>query len=138
MKPQRVAYFLAVVVLPVAIAACSGSSVPTEANARTVFENQLGKVLKDGTVRIIYFRKVNGQSGDKAGIRFYILDYKAEIEYPNGQNTQCFTKSAGWECAQMNVFHVKAHQKGEKIKRHGEITFEKTEKGWMGQDGNIY
>jgi hypothetical protein len=95
--------------------ACTGSSLPTEADARTVFENEMGLPSSDGIVRITYFRKVNGQSGEKSGVKFYRLYYEAELEYPKGLHTM-----------------LVKYDKGEKIKRKGIIRFKMTEKGWKG------
>ena len=137
MKVQRIVSFAIVILLfMIVIVKFTSSSVPSEADARIVFQNQLGKAFKDGIVRIIYFRKVNGQSRELMGVKFYNFEYEAEIEYPNGFNMECKSKKGeftGWSC-----FMKEVHDKGEKVKRNSEITFERTEKGWKGPDNNIY
>ena len=117
--------------------ACSGGSKPSEANAKSNFENKWQKQLKDGTVKILRFSKVNGQLGESNKIKFYKLEYEAEIEYPNGINTQCKKHQEGktfsWDC-----WGAEVREKGEKRVIKDVITFYKTEKGWKAPDGTIY
>ena len=120
----------------VLLTGCFGDSPPTESDARSVFENQLGKKFKDGTIKINSFKKINGLSREASGIKIYTLEYEAEIEYPNGLNTQCISKNGkfmGWDC-----WRVETAEVGKKIKKNDEISFTMTENGWKGPDKNIY
>lgn len=134
MKPQNIVCFHVVLIVAILITGCGGTSVPTERDARVVFENQLGNAFKSGIVKVVSFRKVNGQSGEESGVKFYNLEYEAEIEYPNGLNAHCSkTKFTGWDCWMKEI-----RAKGEKEKQKEQMTFHKTEKGWKGPDDNIY
>jgi len=129
---------IAVSLLTAFLTGCFGNSSPTESDARSVLENQFGKRLQDGTIRINSFKKVNGLSREIAGTKVYTLEYEAEIEYPNGQNAECaeggrlYRKMACWASS------MKPIKVGEIIKNNKEIVFTLTENGWRGPDKNIY
>ena len=87
------------------------ASDPSEADARKVFENQREERLKDGLAEILTFKKVNAESQEILGVRLYIVEYEAEIRYPNKDQTE---------------------------KVEGRITFKMTDKGWLGEDGKFH
>ncbi len=102
-----------------------GFSNPSESDARDVFEKKYEQEIKDGTIKINKFKKVDGQSAELAGVKFYTLKYEAEIEYPKGLNEQC-RPPAPWTCGLTNF-----KEKGQKEELKGEVHFEKTENGWQ-------
>ncbi|MCA1773828.1 MAG: hypothetical protein LC677_14970 [Halomonas sp.] len=110
------------------------SARPSESDARSVYENQLGNLLKDGTVKIKSFKKVNGYT---MGETFYSLEFEAETEFLKDYPSKCWTNGRWfWQCGpQMNTRN--ANPKGI-IKVQEEIRFRKTENGWKGPDGNVY
>ena len=78
--------------------------------------------IKSGKVRINKFKKTNGQSGK--GV--YIFEYSAEAEV-----LKAIKKTSPY-------VSVCTYEKGEIIQEEGTLRFEMTERGWRGEDGNIY
>lgn len=134
---QRELLCVVFAIAAVLLTACGGSSTPSESDGRAVFENRLKQTLQNGTVKLVRFNKVNGQMGEETGIKFYKLQYEAEVEYPNGLNINCKDHVAGkrfsWDCYMKEV-----REKGERQVVKEEMIFEKTEKGWKAPDGHIY
>jgi len=111
-----------------------GFSTPSESDARAIFEKKYEKDIKDGTVKITKFKKVDGQSAEIAGVKLYGLKYEAEIEYPKGLHPECKNPApTDFSCG----FYYKFKEKGEKEKFSGEINFEKTENGWQVRDSRF-
>ena len=112
---------------------------PTESEARIVFERQHREQINGGFVEIVSFKKTNGQSSEMNGVKFYTIEYEADIKYPKGINSNCSrTEFTGWDCWFAAIGGGQIRQKGEVEKRRDKITFERTEKGWKGPDGTIY
>ncbi|MBL4734330.1 MAG: hypothetical protein JKY18_03145 [Flavobacteriales bacterium] len=103
----------------------SCSSLPSEGDAQLVFENRWRKKIDEGVLRINSFEKVNGQESEVSGVQIYEIEYQAEIEYLKDNKPDFLKKAVGTN-------------KGNIKNPTGKIRFEKTEKGWKGQDGNIY
>ena len=109
-------------VLLLLLYACS--TKPSETDAKKVYENLWKDEIKRGEFKINSFKKINAQSGEVFGVKVYVIEVEAEIEYsskdiPGGSLTTARNKG-----------------KIKKIKR--ELKFEKTEKGWQGEDEKIY
>lgn len=105
-------------------------------------------------MKLIYFRKTNAQKREgKNGIKFYQLEYEAEIEFQEDckwltdmlhifDNTHSSFKTApvqkqaesegefwgGW--LNSTTQPGEEYKKGARVKFPGLITFEKAEKGW--------
>lgn len=115
--------------------ACKGSgSVPTEADGRRVFENRVRVIanengmirqLPEGVVRPVGFKKTNGQLKDDGGVKRYRLDYEGTVEYLVEIPSSPF-----------NSF--RKHAKGDQVTIKRSMEFEMTERGWRGEDGQIY
>lgn len=119
--------FFVIPFLMLTVYACS--SMPSEADARKVFENSkinisgstifgtkmnyetegFAEKIKDGTIKIQSFRKVNGLLKEESGVKFYTIEYEAKIE---------FLRNDGKE------------KKGDVKVIYGKIEFVKKEKGW--------
>ena len=116
--------------------------VPSESNARSVFESQNSEGLKTGVLVINSFSKTNGQKTELMGTEAYNVEFKANVAYPNGVISECAVEK--WpsniysQCFDARVRGVVPKKVGEKEVITGEILFEKTEKGWKGEDGKIY
>lgn len=114
-------------VIPLILVVYACSSQPSEADARKVFENSRystqGNVLgdrsgwaeeiKNGTIRIQSFKKVNGLSSEVKGAKFYTIEYESKIEFL--QNYHNFHNSI---------------KKGDVKVIYGKMGFVKKEKGW--------
>lgn len=117
----------AFIILVIFIVNC-GSSTPSESEARAIFEKQYENDIKNGIVKITKFKKVNGQSGEMMGVKFYSLKYEAEIEYPKGEHPEC-ENPVGFQPSCGFYYHFK--KIGEKDEVNGQFNFEKTENGWQ-------
>lgn len=124
-----------VILLLMAFLACKGAgSEPSEADGRKVFENRIRvlanengmqRALPEGVVAAKDFKKVNGQMRVESGVKKYRLDYKGTVEYLVDIPSSPF-----------NGFH--ARKRGEVATIARSMEFEETEKGWRGEDGNLY
>jgi len=112
---------------------------PSEAHARRFFDKQNREQINGGVIEVLRFKKINGQSSEINGIRLYTIEYEAEVKYPKGINSNCGGPGfAGWDCWFATLGGGQVKQKGEVEKVRDKITFERTEKGWKGPDGDIY
>jgi hypothetical protein len=127
------------------------SDTPSEPSVRAGFERELQE-HGNGLIRLVRFTKTNGQAGEMMGVKFYQMEYEAEIEALGpciwGQKTVGFSdrlvvwarpraedERASWAEA---FEGAKIGKKGERAVIKRRLRFEKTERGWRGQDGQIY
>ena len=122
-KTNRIIAFGIILLGMFAFAACS--SLPSESDAEQVFANKWKKKIDQGIVRINSFEKTNGQESEVSGVKIYEIEYQAELEYLKDNKPALLKKAIG-------------SNKGNIKNPSGTIRFEKTEKGWKGQDGNVY
>lgn len=123
------------VLLALVVISCSGG-VPSESDARDVFASRYREKIDQGLVQVDSFSKVNAQQGEMFGVKFYKVEYQATISWPKGLNTQCLGNNQdfkGWNCWMVETRNV-----GQAENLTGELGFEKTEKGWKGENGNVY
>lgn len=143
--------FVSILLFILLLSACI--NYPSERDGKNAFESKIKraineqiidkKQINDGTTEILSFKKVNAQRQEKSGVKLYILEYEAEIRYPKGLNLKykrCLDTSQfqGWDCYLASMGGLKVRDKGQSEKLNGEIVFEKTEKGWRDELGNIY
>lgn len=102
------------------------SSSPSKADGRAVFEDQISSTLDYGSVSIDDFRKVNGQEAEQRGVKIYILEYEVDIECRESADPG---KVMGY---------CKGKDPGEVVSTGGSLAFEKTDRVWRGQNGEIY
>jgi hypothetical protein len=102
--------------------ACS-SGLPSESDGKRFLENQGKKTYKVKT-----FTKTNGVGTTNS----YSLEYEAQVE--------CIEVNVNppYPTLLQNEFDVACEKVGELKKLTGKIQFNKTEKGWRGEDGEIY
>ncbi len=114
------------------------SGVPTQAHAKAAFVNKFQRFINSGEIKIIQFRKTNGQKGKLGGVTLYNIEYEAKVVYPKGVNTQCLKqkrkKTFFGPCPPGSK--IFAPGEGETLKNS--MTFELTKKGGRGDDGQIY
>ena len=90
---------------------------------------------------LVSFEKTNGMSREVFGAKVYIIEYRATVEYPEGLRPECVSHNgsfSGWSCSLAQSQGTQPKSIGERETTTGELAFEQTEKGWKGQDGNIY
>jgi hypothetical protein len=94
-----------------------GSAIPGDAEGRKALQTQLGGRVENGAVKIISFKKTNGQIS--AGGAEYKMDWEAEVE-----------------CAQtvvipLNALFTETCREGAKLPLKSIYYFDKTENGWI-------
>lgn len=112
------------------------SSAPSQSDARDVLMSKYQDEIENGLVILESFSKVNSQQGEMFGVKFYVVEYEAQIRWPKGLNTECLGDNSqfkGWDC-----WMKEARAPGKIEKLQGNLTFEKTERGWKGENGEIY
>lgn len=109
---------LAVLMIALAFGVVTGcSSTPSESDAKKVYENLLKKQSSDSNaVTLVSFKKTNAQESTLFGVEVYTVF--ADVEVKSQRNTIVYRQG-------INELEI-------------QVMFEKTEKGWQGQDGNIY
>lgn len=123
------------ILLLMALLGCKGSgSEPSEVDGKKVFENRvrilanengMQRSLPEGIVRPVGFKKINGQLRTENGVKRYRLDYEGKVEFLVDIQASAF-----------NGFRKR--KKGEVVIIARSMEFEMTEKGWRGEDGQIY
>ncbi len=100
----------------------------------------------NGLIRLASVTKKNGQEAEFLGAKIYVIEYEAKIEFlgdcywggPMGQMSfETIRDTPGPFNAMMFAGRKKA-AKGQTTRVTGTLRFEKTEKGWRGQDGKLY
>jgi hypothetical protein len=112
-KPKVMALLLAISLL-ISVGCEKRESLPTEQDAQTAL---LHTVNQHNGFKVVSFKKVNGQRDHALGMDTYTIYYEAQVEYLKPD----FTHRAGaidtWK---------------------GNLSFQKTEKGWLGPDKEVY
>lgn len=111
--PLLMAFFLVPVIL---LSGCS--SVPTSGVGKKVLSMKWAEEAK-----VISFKSFKEEELELFGNRIFRMSYEAEIEYVKDVP---------------GILFVQGHKKGDRETVTGTLTFTKKEKGWEGEDGNIY
>lgn len=129
-----------------------GGCDPTEAHARSIFENLL-KQRFDKPGKILEFKQTMGERLEMhaTGEKGYEIFFNARVEFPEGANLECKPDDAGKfpEGCSPSKFYVTAPRgvdpKGKQYVAPGttigfdeEYRFYEAGKGWKGPDGNVY
>lgn len=130
----------AVLVLP----GCSGP--PSEDVGRQVLSQRIARE-SNGKISLLRFTKTNATGNDN----FYQLEYEAEIEFLEtgiwtaGKNSSPAFEFSTGQMAQGSVMAFMGNvtgasnvQQGQHTSVKGTLSFAKTERGWKGEDGNLY
>jgi hypothetical protein len=107
---------------------------PTEAHARSVFEKLTRAIPIWGgrplTLTVLSFRKTDGQARMESGVKHYRIFFEAEVQCPRNDYVNMLD-------VPINIGIHGSHRQGrERIK--GFVVFERTERGWKGQDRTVY
>jgi hypothetical protein len=102
------------------------SSKPSESAVVKLLENH-GK--KTGLYKVKSVRKTNGVTSQN----IYKLEFVAEVECLKAK----FSESS-FQLRLLDRYDAPCEQIGQVLKVTDSIMFEKTEKGWRAEDGNIY
>ncbi|OHA83373.1 MAG: hypothetical protein A2937_03545 [Candidatus Yonathbacteria bacterium RIFCSPLOWO2_01_FULL_47_33b] len=126
---QKIRYSIYLIVA-VLVFGCGAISHPSEGDAKREFVQRDPFDLMNKSL-LKSFKKVNGQTGETFGVKWYKIDYEAEVVY-----AQDVPRRMG--CAEFIEGDCGGHRAGEKKIVKGDITFEQTEKGWKGPTGTVY
>ena len=126
---------------------------PTEANARTVFENLIHKKF-DPDAKIVDFKvdrfwRLDVEGAGHEGIEYY---YTVKVAFPKGAHLECKPDAEGKVaegCSASTYYSTTIQNKmikekqyiepGKVVEFKDETRFDKTDSGkWKGQDGNMY
>lgn len=142
---------LSVLAPPVEAQLPKSGTAPSAGDGEKLLRNKIQNEGK-GNIKLVSFSKTNGQMREVSGTQVYKLEYEGEIEFLadcywgpfefGGTWSGNFHAVAGKRDA-ISAFHPQYMgkqevRKGQKTKVAGSVTFERTEKGWRGEDGKIY
>jgi hypothetical protein len=134
---------LSVLTLSCGLPGC-GSGTVSESSARTAYEKST-EAIAEGKAKLISFRKINARKSEVFGMKFYEVEYEAEVEFledfPPVRYTTFPSMLPGGKPSKQEVpdfFMGLKGKKGEVKKQRGWLSFEQTEKGWRGPDKNVY
>ena len=132
----------------------SCSHEPSVDKIKIAFENTEPNI-KNGLFKVLSFEKVNAQKGVITGIKFYKVEYEAQIEFlkkvweldPEIQK-KIATETGNLELLSCHFLHIMAdssvgsrlgtpYNAGEIKKVNGTIVFQITENGWQVTDFSI-
>lgn len=116
------------------LVACS-LGVPSESDGRKVLENIAGR---EGVYNVKSFTKTNGVSDETGGS--YQLEFEADVEC---QKVNTPSSSSGvfnytFPLVERGSLYVTCGEAGQKQKLKDTLSFQKTDKGWRGRDGEVY
>ena len=115
-KPKVMALLLGISIL-ISIGCEKRESLPTEQDAQKVYEHNLKQMGLDKALRVVSFKKVDGQRERVLGVDTYTVYYEAQTQSLSGDLT---------------------HRPGTSETHKGNLSFQKTEKGWLGPDKEVY
>lgn len=129
-----------------------GACYPTEAQARTIFENLLKKHF-DKPAKVVSFQQTMTEQLEMhaTGEKGYEIFFKASVEFPEGANLDCKPDNAGKfkdGCSPSKVYITSPRSidpkgaqyvvPGSTVNFDEEYRFYQDKDGWKGPDGNVY
>ncbi|MBI4697870.1 MAG: hypothetical protein HY758_02880 [Nitrospirae bacterium] len=107
--------------------------VPSENDAKKVFENRWSLQISHGMMEIISFRKVKERKDERIGIKFHIIEFEAELKVKD-------FSPEDWQQLRLegHFEKEKGPDEGETVRLWSEVSFAGTGKGWKGEDGEVY
>jgi hypothetical protein len=129
--------FMAPIVLM--LAGC-GKSQPSESDGEKIIRDKIAG-QSEGHIKLVSFKKTNGQAKEEEGISKYNLEYQAEIEF----DKDCVWQYMGggyfilYKIAELpsdwdGKFGGATMKRGQHVKLSGTVVFQKKENGWVGRD----
>lgn len=113
------------------------ADAPSEGAARRVFENYTRDIpimfSPPLTLVVKTFRKTDGQQILASGVKKYKFYFEAVVDCPRNEYVNMFNVRG----APYHLGFGGSRKKGQETIR-GFMLFERTERGWRGEDGNLY
>jgi sulfatase maturation enzyme AslB (radical SAM superfamily) len=134
---RRTILFLSIVM---SMCLLMGCGKPSATDAQKIVNNLIQK-QSHGFIKLINIKKTNAQEGEMMGVKLYSLEYEAVIQFIDNcywaENTFTAQKNnpGPWGGFMTKWFRA---SRGQQTVVHGKLNFEKMEKGWRGEDGQIY
>ncbi len=115
------------------------SSKPSENDARAVVQNIMKKSNSEQYLKLVSFDKSNGSELEISGQKIYKMDIEIEVEVTREcEYNDRLNARAPQPRAMLQFIWTPTRQPGYKSKFQDVIAFQKTEKGWLGPDGELY
>ncbi len=153
LKFIALALFATMLAAAPAKAFCLFACEPTAEDTRKVFENLVRKKFdldaKIQTFDVTRFWRLDVEGAGHAGVEYF---FTAKVEFPKGANLDCKPEGAEntvkADCSASSYYSTTIQNKmvkerqyiepGKVIEFKDETRFDQSDKGWKGQDGNIY
>lgn len=117
---------------------CDGTGkAPGEAAGAKVLRNLL-EAPGAGGARLVSVKKTEGREVKNGGGQAYEFLYEIEVAFPEGYEAKCASERERGVCAYLGLAADQTFRRNEMLKSEGTLHFVKTEKGWLGEDKNIY
>ncbi|MCJ7807502.1 MAG: hypothetical protein MUP73_02115 [Dehalococcoidia bacterium] len=114
----------------------SMSGEPSEANCRTVIENRISEGNLEQLVEIVSFKKADSYTVSIQDKEVYVVYFELEVRYLD--EVREVTLEGITSIDTDNTLTFPSGNKGELQIISDKMEFLKTDKGWRGQDDNIY
>jgi hypothetical protein len=108
---------------------CKGIGVdrPTEEQGKAAILNTIKEEDHAGAIKLLSFRKTNGQDQEHSGVKMYKMEYECEIEFTR----DCIGMANSFNTDELHKPYLDpTFKSGHRAKVTGFIEFEKTENGW--------
>jgi len=116
-----------------------GGCSPGASDGKQIIETRIQQ-QSNGLIKLVSFKKTNGQAMEPMGIKAYTMNYTAEIEFLD-DCTWGSGGALGWPGTFAAVrgrpnpmfinFSASEVKKGQRVTVSGEFVFQKTEQGWQ-------
>jgi len=142
-----------VILFAILVSGCTvETSEPSEAEALKVYKTSLNpNMLASGDIKVVEFKKTNGQSSIESGIKSYKFYYKASYKLPSGLNLHCSPEKISEHNAKMRArgFWQFNPPRGCSTAEYlapgtvvenieGTILFQESENGWLPVDWKAF
>lgn len=108
------------------------SSNPSENNGKDVALNIIKKSNSEQYIKLVSFNKTNATEMEVSGQKIYKMDFEAEVEIIKEA-----TYGGGFKASSPSRWFYPKNV-GYRNKFKDVLVFQKTEKGWLGMDGELY
>ena len=112
------------------------SGEPSEANCRTVIENRIAEGNLEQLVEIVSFEKADSYTVNVQDQEVYVVYFELEVRYLD--EVREVTLEGITSIDTDNTLTFPSGNKGDLQIISDKMEFLKTDKGWRGQDDNIY
>lgn len=130
---NRLPFLLAMAVIA---APASGSDIPSLQLGKETLAAQYSK--RAHCVDVTSFKKTNGQSSDVFGVKYYVMEYSADLTFVGtcygryDAERKRFSSSPAVARSKFRPESDTQFQRGDKVRLDGKLHFQKKENGWSG------